>query len=225
MTDRDRASCGCVEAVVFDMDGIIFDTEPLYLEAGRELLARRGHHLPLESGVRIIGMTTLGGMRFFKEAFSLPNSEVDLAAEYEAIFWDLRTRGLRLMPGLLDLLDQMEARGLMKAIATSASPDVTADLLETFHLTPRFAFALTAQDVACGKPHPEIYRKACSRLGLRPGRVLVLEDSLNGVLAAKEAGCGCVAVPNELTCHLDFSAADLTVSHLMDERLLARLGR
>lgn len=96
-------------------------------------------------------------------------------------------------------------------------------LLQKLDLLSHFQFALTAEDVTHGKPHPEIYLKAAERLGVAPSEMLVLEDSETGTRAAASAGAVVVSVPNRHTSYGDFSMSHLTVDSLLDERLYALL--
>jgi HAD superfamily hydrolase (TIGR01509 family) len=128
------------------------------------------------------------------------------------------------MPGLLDLLDALEAAGIPKGIGTSSSRALVDALLPLFDLEPRFQFILSAEDIVHGKPHPEIYLKAADRLRLTPSEVLVLEDSENGCRAAAAAGTLAVAVPGEHSCKQDFSAAAMRINTLADPRLYDVLG-
>ncbi len=109
------------------------------------------------------------------------------------------------MPGLFELLEALEKAGIPKAVCTSSRRRVLKKLLGTFHLEPRFAFTLTAEDVTRGKPDPEIYLKAAARFGVLPQQTMVLEDSPAGCTAGHAAGAFVVAVPNPNSREMDFS--------------------
>jgi HAD superfamily hydrolase (TIGR01509 family) len=202
------------------MDGIIFDSESLYYIAGQELLRRRAHDFTAELAIRMMGIPGVDAMEILRQALHLPDSARSLYDECQVIFDGMLETHLTLMPGLLGLLEHIEAARLPKAVATSTARVVTERMLRQFDLLHRFHFTLTRDDVHQGKPHPEIYLAACDRLQCTPSEVLVIEDSQNGMRAAKAAGCHCVVVPHELTRTLDFSLADLIANHLLDDRLV-----
>ena len=211
-------------AVVFDMDGTMFDSEILYFHVGVELLKRRGLDFTTELSLRIMGVPGRDSMRIVKAAHDLPESPDELYDESQSILRQLLDAELRFMPGVLDLLDRLEARGIPKGVATSTERDLSTYMLESRGILPRFQFVLTRNDVEKGKPHPEIYWRACELLGLAPEEVLVLEDSLTGTLSASAAGCHCVAIPHELSRALDFSHAKFVADGVLDERILRLVG-
>ena len=210
-----------LRAVVFDMDGLMFDTETLYHQAGHELLRRRNLIFTDEMYLRMMGVPGMRSMAMLAEEYGLPESPEALYGESQAIFRSLLDDGLRLMPGLLGLLERLEAIGLPKAIATSTRRDTADLMLGRYDFHQRFDPIVTSDLVTHGKPDPEIYLLACERLGVEPEHALVLEDSYNGVLSAKAAGCHCIAAPHELSRVFDFSAADLIIDSLSDRRLYA----
>ena len=117
-------------------------------------------------------------------------------------------------PGAAELIDRLERRRIPKAIATSSTREYVDAVFGPHGLIDRFAFVLTADDVTHGKPHPEIYAKAADRLGFPAASVVVLEDSINGMKAAKAAGCRCVVVPHEQAPREELSMADLVAPSL-----------
>jgi HAD superfamily hydrolase (TIGR01509 family) len=211
-------------AVVFDLDGLMFNTEELYDEVGEALLVRRGHRFSAELKQQMMGRPARVALQLMIDRHGLADAVAALAEESDAIFAGILPHRLAMMPGLPELLDALERAGLPKAIATSSGRRFVETVLGRFDLAPRFQFALTAEDVVEGKPHPEIYLKAATRLGLAPRDVLVLEDSPHGCRAAVEAGTYAVAVPGWHTRQCDFSAARLVAESLADRRLYAALG-
>jgi HAD superfamily hydrolase (TIGR01509 family) len=155
---------------------------------------------------------------------SLTDSVEQLAAEGQTIFTALLDQHLAPMPGLLSLLESLQASGIPRAIATSSRPDFAYDVLQRFNLVPSFQFVLTAKDVVQGKPHPEIYLEAARRLSIPPAQVMVLEDSQNGCRAAVAAGAFAIAVPGEHSRGHDFSGAQFIADSLEDPRIDQCLG-
>ncbi len=211
-------------AVVFDMDGLMFNTEEVYWHVGSELLGRRGRAFTREISDAMMGRPPEASFQVMIDHCGLDDRWQDLAAESEEIYFGLLDKYVQPMPGLSDLLDALEAAGIPKAIATSSSRRTLSELLGRFGLEPRFAFTLTAEDIRRGKPDPEIYLLAAQRFGLPPSEVLVLEDSQTGCRAAAAAGTFTVAVPAEHSHGHDFSVASLVVDHLADARLYGALG-
>lgn len=211
-------------AVVFDMDGLMFNTEDVYWEVGTELLARRGRVFDQELNAALMGRPPRACFEEMIRWHSLDETWEQLAAESEAIFLGRLDDRLAPMPGLVELLDALEAAGCAKAICTSSTRTVLAAVLARFQMEPRFQFTLTANEITRGKPDPEIYERAAERFGIEPSRMLVLEDSRTGCLSAARAGAYVVAVPGEHSRDQDFSVASLVIDSLADRRLFEVLG-
>jgi HAD superfamily hydrolase (TIGR01509 family) len=213
-----------VQAVVFDLDGLMFNTEELYQEVGGELLRRRGHIFTGELLDQMMGRPSRVALQIMIDWHGLRDTTEQLADETDEIFAGILDTRLEMMPGLSDLLAALEQASLPKAIATSSRRRFLTNVLARFDLEPRFAFTLTAEDVINGKPDPEIYQTAARRFGLEPGQILVLEDSQNGCLAAAAAGTIAVAVPGGHSRRHDFSGATLIADSLADPRIYGLLG-
>jgi len=211
-------------AVVFDLDGLMFNTEELYQDVGGELLRRRGLEFTPDLLDAMMGRPNHVALGMMIEWHGLSDTVQQLAAETEEIFPQILDSRLEPMPGLLDLLTALESAGLPKAIATSSPRRFLDNVLSRFSLQPRFHFTLTAEDVAQGKPHPEIYQKAAANLGLPARQMLVLEDSANGCRAAVAAGAIVVAVPGTHSLHHDFPGVHFIAETLRDPRIYAALG-
>ena len=207
------------EAVVFDMDGLMFNTEDLYFAVGEELLRRRGKKFTRELSDAMMGRPPQASFEIMIRWHNLSDTWENLAAESENLFIERIQGRVAPMPGLLELLAALESARIPKAIATSSSRRTLRAVLACFELEPRFAFTLTAEDVIQGKPHPEIYLKACQRFGLPPNKVVVLEDSEAGCQAAAAAGTIAVAVPGPHSARHDFSSATVVIDSLRDPRL------
>jgi HAD superfamily hydrolase (TIGR01509 family) len=211
-----------IRAVVFDLDGLMFNTEDVFELAGDELLRRRGLRMTPEIRDGMIGRRPPEAFRHLLDVTGLDEPIERLQAEIYELVVGLLDAHLKPMPGLLDLLADLERRRLPKAVATSSPRGYMTDILRRFELLPRFAFTLTAEDVARGKPAPDIYLKAAETLGLAPAEILVLEDSEMGTRAASAAGAVVVSVPHRHTARHDFSVATHVASGLGDP-LISRL--
>ncbi len=206
-------------AVVFDMDGLMFNTEDVYWEVGKQLLARRGCEFTRELSDAMMGRPPQPSFEVMIRWHSLTDTWQQLAAETEVLFVELLDGYLAPMPGLLELLDALERAAIPKGICTSSSRRLLTVVLSRFQAEPRFQFTLTAEDIVSGKPHPEIYLKAAQRLAVAPQEMLVLEDSEAGCRSAAAAGAFTVAVPGKHSANQDFRVASLVVESLADPRL------
>ena len=213
-----------ITAVAFDMDGLMFDTEPLYYEVGVELLGRRGHEFSMNLQQQMMGRPAPDAIRILIDRFNLTDSVDTLIAECDEIYAGKIAGGLPVMPGLFALMDLLDARRIPYAVATSSKRRFADQMLSMFDLPPRLQFILTGDDIENGKPAPDMYQKAAKQFDIAPSEMLVLEDSGNGCLAAVRSGACAVAVPGTHSEDHDFSGAHLVASSLEDERLLELLN-
>ena len=202
----------------------MFNTEDLYWDTGTELMRRRGHEFTQALNDAVMGLPPQPCFETMIRWYSLDETWEQLAAESEQIFLGIVDDRLAPMPGLVELLDALEAAGMPKAICTGSRRKLLDAILSRFELENRFQFTLAAEDIARGKPDPEIYQRAAERFGLDPRQMLVLEDSRNGCLSAVAAGAFVVAVPCRHSRDQDFSLASLVVESLADPRLYDALG-
>ena len=202
----------------------MFNTEDVYWKVGTELLRRRGHKYTRELNDAVMGRPPPACFEEMIRWHSLDGAWEQLAAESEEIFLSLLDDYLAPMPGLVELLDRLEAAAIPKAICTGSVGRLLLAVLSRFGMEHRFQFILAAEDITHGKPHPEIYEKAAQWFGLDPHEMLVLEDSRTGCLSAARAGAFVVAVPSELSRDQDFGVASLVLDSLAHPRLYEALG-
>lgn len=212
-----------IQALVFDFDGLILDTEwPEYL-SWQEQYQAAGCELPLTTWIESIGTTA----QFDPYALlaELSGGPVDIAAVRAA----RRARFAELMatqtplPGVLEYLDAAKRRGLKLGVASSSSRDWVEGYLAQHGLAGLFDCVKCSDDVPNVKPDPALYRAALDALGVPAHAALALEDSLNGLAAAKAAGLFCVVVPNRLMQGHRFDQADLrldSLAHMPLERVI-----
>ena len=208
-----------IEAVAFDLDGLLVNTEELYQHVGSELLRRRGKAFEPDLLDAMMGRPQKVSLAIMIEWHGLADTVEMLAAETGEIFVSLLDTQLKTMPGAVELLDLLDAKGIARGVATSSGPEFACDVLSRMGLLERFAFVLTSADVSQGKPHPEIYQTAARRLGIEPGSMLVLEDSQTGCKAAVAAGAVAVAVPGGHSRRHDFTGARFVAETLADPRI------
>ncbi|MEX0718119.1 MAG: HAD family phosphatase [Planctomycetaceae bacterium] len=212
-----------IVAVVFDLDGLMFNTEEVFNRAGRELLRRRGQEMSEQLLSAMMGRRAPEAFAILIATLGLRETVEELMAESDAIFNAMLHQHIAPMPGLFELLAVIEKRGLPKGVATSSGRAYLEDVLGRFDLLERFPLTLAAEDVTRGKPHPEIYLTAADRLGVAPAEMLVLEDSEAGTKAAAAAGAVAVSVPHLHSAAHDFSPAAFVADSLIDPRVLSLL--
>ena|ERR1051326_9029223 len=212
------------KAVIFDMDGLMFNTEDILHDVQTELLSRRHKKFTLDLKRKIMGLKAEAVMQTLKSELNLDDEVADLINERNELYLSTLRPRLKPMYGLLDLLSLLEESGIRKSVATSSPAHWAKIILSHFAMESMFEVIVTGDEITHGKPHPQIYRETLTRLTLKSEDVVVLEDSINGVLAAKNAGLKCVAVPNEFTLGTDFSISDLVVNNLFDPQLINFLG-
>lgn len=210
-------------AVVFDLDGLMLNTEDIFDMAGRRLLERRCREMTAELHHAMLGRRPDEALTVMKQYTGIADALPDLKREVYDLFAEISEHHMDVMPGLTELLEDLNQRQAARAVATSSPRDYLNHVLGRFDLLKHFPVTLTAEDVTYGKPHPEIYLTAAGRLGVSPQQMLVLEDSETGTRSAAAAGAFVVSVPNRHTCDGDFSMASLVVESLADARLLSLL--
>lgn len=216
-----------IEAVLFDLDNLMVDSEPLHLEASRRLFAKYGkdvNTLPESITSNFYGMRVIDAIEIMVDFFGLGGS-VDIGElnrEQEIIFLDFVREGLMPMTGLYDVVKMVEKLGLKRAVASSGTRVYVNLVIEQLGLKSFFDAVVTGDMVEKGKPAPDIFLKAAEVLGAAPPACIVLEDATNGVRAAKAAGMKCIAVANTVGgCVQDLSMADIIVDSLkaIDEKM------
>lgn len=205
------------EAIFFDFDGVIVNTEWAIYEAWLRTFQAHGHDLSLDVYTRCIGsdFDTWSPKIHLEDLTgkSFDWHDLDIRRQ-EEIHRDLAGEGA--MPGVVDLLDLLEQQAIRRAVVSSSSHHWVDGWLEKLGLFQRFQSVVCRGDAPRIKPEPDLYLEAARRFHADPAACLVIEDSLNGVKAAKAAGMTAWAVPNRATIGLDFSQADQIFSSLTD---------
>ena len=201
-------------AVIFDMDGLMVDTEPLARAAWATIVDQHGQTLTDDVYRQMIGRRTVESAQLLLDRYELPYTAVSLAAYKNELFAVRRAQGVPSMPGLMELVTAVAGRGLPWAVATSSPLDHARVILGQLGLQAACAAVAAGDEVTHGKPAPDIYLLAAQRLGVDPARCLALEDSRPGCQAAVAAGMKTVAVPNRDTQEADFSFAHAVYASL-----------
>ncbi len=206
-----------IKALIFDFDGLILDTESPDLQSWMEIYSEYGVSFPAASW-----MTAVGGSRDLFDPYKHLESQLNHSISIDEIRAKRRRRDNELvlaqipLPGVEEYIDDASARGLMLAVASSASRDWVIPHLSRIGLLCRFQCVKCGDDVNHTKPDPELYEVVLVELGVQASEAIAFEDSPNGIGAAGQAGVYCVAVPNTVTSQLSLNQADLRIESLAD---------
>jgi HAD superfamily hydrolase (TIGR01509 family) len=184
-----------IEAVVFDLDGVLLDSEQLW-DAAREQLAReRGGRWHDSAQHDMMGMSSREWSRYMHETIGLPEPPEEINREVVQRLADLYRERLPVIPGGREAVERLAARWPL-GLASSSNRELIDLVLELLGVQDLFRATVSSEEVARGKPAPDVYLEAARRLGVDPARAAAVEDSQNGILAAKAAGMRVIAVPN-----------------------------
>ena len=214
-----------IRAIVFDFDGLILDTEEPIYRSWLEVYKAHGEELPFERWINIVGSTTTGfhPQHHLEERLGrpLPQEVLDrrIGRRTEMIL------AQTVLPGVVQRLDEARDMGLKLGVASSSTSDWVRGHLTRLGILERFDCLRCRDDVEHAKPEPDLYIAVLDCLGFEPSEAVAIEDSPNGVAAAKRAGMLCVAIPNSITQRLDLSQADLMLGSLADVTLPELLER
>jgi HAD superfamily hydrolase (TIGR01509 family) len=215
-----------IEAVVFDFDGLILETEmPVFRGWQEEFLAHGSEPLTFELWSAEIG--TIRGLdlvALLRATAKQPVDEPAMHARRRARIEELVALE-QLRPGVASWLDEADALGLRLAVASSSLRDWVEPHLDRLGIRDRFEHVACSGEGLAAKPAPDVYLSACNAIGVAPAAALAVEDSPHGVRAAKTAGLRCVAVPHEITEQLDLSEADLRLTSLASVSLGAVVAK
>lgn len=213
-----------IEAVIFDLDGLIFNTEDVFIRATDEFL--RPYGLSYEDELRrtMMGQQAHVATAMLKEYYGLKVTAEEIRAGVEREFMRVLPDILCLMPGFADLIQAINKAGIPAAVCTSSSSSYANTLLDEYGYRRSFEFILGGEQVVNGKPAPDCYLMACRQLGYRPASVMVLEDSENGCRAAIDAGTFAVAVPSAHNDGHVYTGAAIIANSLADVAITQALN-
>ncbi len=204
-----------LKAVIFDMDGVIIDSEPFHLEVNREIFRELNIPFIMEEYENYIGVSNdeMWADIKMKNNLSLPVSylkELQVRKDMEYLL----SAEEKPIPGVLELLKELRLNGLAVALASSSSLKYIGIVLEKFRIRDFFDAVVSGENMRKGKPAPDIFLHTAKLLDVGPTSCLVIEDSRNGVAAAKAAGMKCIGFQNPSSGAQDVSAADFITGSL-----------
>jgi HAD superfamily hydrolase (TIGR01509 family) len=183
-----------IEAVVFDLDGVLIDSEPVWEQVRRQVVAEHGGHWPPDAQQRLMGMSTGEWARYLSQELGVGLPAETVAAMVIDRMRARYTQQLPLLPGAVETVRSLAAHWPL-GLASSSPPSLIGTALDAASLRPCFVTAMSTEQVARGKPAPDIYLAVTGRLGVRPERCAAVEDSANGLRSAAAAGLRVVAIP------------------------------
>jgi HAD superfamily hydrolase (TIGR01509 family) len=205
-----------IRALVFDFDGLILDTEEPIYRSWLEVYRAHGEELPFERWIQIVGSTTAGfhPQHHLEERLGRPLTKEVLERRIGRRTEMILAQAV--LPGVVQRLDEAREMGLRLGVASSSTGDWVRGHLERLGILDRFDCLRCRDDVEHAKPEPDLYVAVLDCLGVMAAEAIAIEDSPNGVAAAKRAGMRCVAIPNSITERLDLSQADLLLRSLAE---------
>jgi HAD superfamily hydrolase (TIGR01509 family) len=184
-----------IEAVVFDLDGVLIDSEPVWEQVRRQVVASRGGHWAADAQQRLMGMSTGEWAKYLAEDLGVGLPPETIAALVIERMKARYTEHLPLMPGAAEAVRRLAARWPL-GLASSSPPSLIDTVLDAAGLRECFVATLSTEQVAQGKPAPDIYLAVCALLGHEPQRCAAVEDSTNGLRSAAAAGLRVIAIPH-----------------------------
>jgi beta-phosphoglucomutase len=201
------------QAVIFDMDGVLIDSEPIHYEIENMLFAKLGIFVPEEVHQSYLGTAADFMYSDLKSRFRLSETIKELLELDEAFRCDYfnRLTIIRLNEGVLNLLNEIKLAGLKLAVATSSSSEIVKILMNKCEITSFFDAIVTTSEAGKSKPEPDVYLLAAQKISVAPENCIVFEDSPNGLCAAKSAGMYCVVIQTNSVNVNELSSADFLI--------------
>jgi HAD superfamily hydrolase (TIGR01509 family) len=216
-----------LSAIIFDMDGVLVDSEPVHMAAEFELHKKLGIKVPESMFYSFVGLSLYKMWETLKNEFSLAQSVEELIRidDVFRIEYFSRLDSMPVITGIPELLEAVNGAGLPVALASSSPRKIIDYTLEKSGLKKYFPLTISGQEVEHGKPAPDIFLAAASLVARKPSDCLVIEDSRNGVLAAKAAGMSCLGFRSPNSGNQDLSAADWITDRFDPKQILELTGR
>lgn len=207
-----------VRFVIFDLDGVIVDSEPVHQRLEDEMFRELALDITPEDRKKLVGTSSVDMWKFIKKEYGVDLDPQELLLKGRQRYWDVleNTEEVRLVPGILELLNDLKGRNIKMLVASSATLVTINKVIDIFKLGEWFQGFVGGDQVTRSKPDPEIFLKAVALLGADPLECLVIEDSGNGIKAARAAGMKSIGYRNPLSGQQDLAGADWVVDDLRE---------
>ena len=201
------------KAIIFDMDGVLIDSQPLHFEVDKLVLHQVDYPAQGKDVEKYAGMSNADRWAKYKKDYELQATIEELTAAHVAALKDLfgNREDLKPIDGILPLLQMLKERGLSMSVASSSSYDFVYMVLDKLNIADYFDLVVSGEDMPKSKPEPDIFLATAQKHGCSVEECIVIEDSKNGVLAAKAAHMKCIGYINPTSGEQDISMADLII--------------
>jgi len=204
-----------MKAVIFDMDGVIIDSEPIHLEVDMQTMNDLGCNISAQELEKYVGTTNEYMFTDIKKNYNIGKSVEEIISYRAEIARNkIIQSNLEPIDGIIELLSDLKHKNIPAAIASSSPKDFIEVVISKFKLHDYFKYIVSGEEVENGKPFPDVYVETAKRLGICPADCIVIEDSKNGVLAAKAAKMKCIGFQNINSGNQDLSKADTIVNSI-----------
>ena len=205
------------KAVIFDMDGVLVDSQALHYEVDMAVLKRADYTATLELVVSYTGMSNPDRWLKYKNDLNLSPTVKTLSMwQTEIVLEMFKAADLTAIKGIPELLEHISGKGLKIGLASASQSELIRIILQKLNINRYFKVIVSGEDVKTGKPAPDVYLKAADLLGVSPKDCAVIEDSTHGIMAAKSAGMMCIAYNNSTTKGQNHSQADYVTDNYED---------
>lgn len=203
------------QAVIFDMDGVLVDTEPFHIQTEKKMFRKMGLDISDEEHAGYMGTATdvMWNQIGIKRNLRLDITEITSRTIQEGLPFFYSLEEIHPMPGLVDLLEKLKAQKIPMAVASSSDPETIHVILEKSGLRKYFQHAVSSSEAGKSKPEPDVFLHTAKLLGVEPENCVVFEDSKNGIKAAKNAGMYCIAYSGANSGEQDRNHADMQISN------------
>lgn len=210
-----------MKAVIFDMDGVIIDSEPIHFETDIQTMRHFGCNISEKELEKYVGTTNEYMYTDIKKNYKLNQSlEEIISFRSKLVKNKIINSNLEPIQGIKELLIDLKCKNIDIAIASSSPKDFIDTIVNKFKFMDYFKYIISGEEVSEGKPEPDIYIETSRKLGISPDECIVIEDSKNGVLAAKRAGMKCIGFKNINSGNQDLSNADIIVNSIKEIKIL-----
>jgi HAD superfamily hydrolase (TIGR01509 family) len=195
------------QAIVFDLDGLMVDSEPLSMKAWQKLLAEFGHSLEEEDYPSLIGIDGDSTINLLRQKMDIPLNNGEIMDLHDRYWIAIAREEVQPVSGLSDLVEAFKSRDYKLGVASNSRSEYVHAVLDTIELKEDFHCVMSSDQVQRGKPAPDVYQAVAACLGVEPEVCLALEDSPTGLKSALAAGMRCIVVPNQKLLHESYTGA------------------